>query len=63
MVEGFIVEQESHYILNTIYMPNSDYDRLKNDMENIDTFKILLPKIKSWLRENINNNQLANEVI
>ncbi|MFZ2890861.1 sulfatase-like hydrolase/transferase [Sulfuricurvum sp.] len=45
------VERESHYILNAIYMPNADYEGLKDDMENVDTFKILLPKIEKYIKE------------
>jgi phosphoglycerol transferase MdoB-like AlkP superfamily enzyme len=42
------INRESHYILNAVYMPNGDYDGLKDDMENVDTFKILLTKIQSY---------------
>ena len=42
------VDRESLYILNAIYMPDKDYEGLKDNMENVDTFKILLPKIQTY---------------
>lgn len=42
------IDRETHYILNAIYMPNGDYEGLEDDMENVDTFKILLPKLQSY---------------